>query len=131
MTRRSGNRRLLPISGLLLLGACAEPAAAPGPVGLPVPPAVANNDTNVYQFERQGPDVLGNAVVTARPTVGPDAAPAGSMADPADRAKAEAAVAFYARNALCDGATFLPLDGTSRYDAAENSWTVYGRCAGA
>ena len=131
MARHVGITDWLPLPMLLLLGACAEPAAAPVPAEASVPSAVANNDTNVYHFDRQGPDKLGNATVTARPTAGPDALPNGTLAGPVGRAKAEAAAAFYAQNALCGGGAFRPLDGTSRYDAARNSWTVYGRCAGA
>ena len=117
---------------LLLLAACAEPQAPEPPPYDRVPAEVANNDTNVYAFDHAGPNRLGTLAVTAWPTAGPKAAPAGTIAGEGGRARAEAAVAFYGANELCDGAPFrLASEATSQYDAARNAWTVFGRCAGA
>ncbi|HUF55068.1 MAG TPA: hypothetical protein VMM55_00740 [Thermohalobaculum sp.] len=117
----------------LLLAACAAPAPEPpAETYARVPAEVANNDTNVYYFHHIGPNSLGTLAVTARPTAGPNAAPAGTIAGEGGRAKAEAAVAFYGSNELCDGAAFrLASEATSQYDPATNAWTVFGRCVGA
>ena len=116
---------------LLLAGCAAERQTAPPPeTHARVPAPIANNDTNVYAFEHIGPNRLGTLAVTAHPTAGPNAAPAGSLAGEAGRAKAEAAVAAYGSNEFCDGAPFrLAAESTSRYDPAKNAWTVFGRCA--
>ena len=117
------------LAALALLAACAaSEAPAPEPY-VRVPAEVANNDTNVYAFEHLGPNRVGTLAVTAWATAGPNAAPAGTLAGEAGRAKAEAAAAFYGQNELCDGAPFLMAgEGTSRYDASRNAWTVFGRC---
>lgn len=116
----------------LLLGACAQPAAeapVPGEDLYARRAAAVESDANVYTFRHEGPNPLGTAAVTAHPTAGPDAAPAGTLAGPMGQAKAEAAAAFYAENTLCNGVPFrLASDAVSRYDAATNSWTVFGRC---
>lgn len=122
-------------SALLMLGACAAPAPAPAPADTAYtrePPVLAGNDTNVYHFEHAGPNSLGTLAVTAWPTAGPNAAPSGTLGGPAGQAKAEAAAAFYAENALCGGVPFLlASDATSQFDASRNSWTVFGRCTAA
>lgn len=123
---------LISVPGLLA-AACVPPDAK----DLPQPdPAIyqreappPKSDSNVYTFELIGKNSLGTAAIGVHPTAGPDAAPEGSMAGADGKSRAEAAATFFAENAVCQGTEFKLVPGeTSQYDAAANTWTVFGRC---
>lgn len=122
-------KRIAVIAALFLAGCVQPQGPAPGAEAYQRPAPSLETDTNVYTFRHEGPNRLGTAAVTVQPTAGPNAPPDGTMSGTDGKARAEAAAAFYAESALCNGGRFaLAPDAASRFDAAANAWTVFGRC---